>query len=379
MLKTASWRFAALGLVAVLATGCGSTSDTTMADMDAHYEEQQMKLEELRAEVAKQEEARLAAEEAARDAKAEAERLANAASSSSGSSYTSTAGTALLPPAAKSGECYARVLIPPVYETQTERVLVREADQKISVEQPKFDWAQETVKTKEASYKLEVVPAKYEWVEERVMTKPSRKELRVVPATYKTETEKALVSPERTYWKRGRGPIEKIDNATGEIMCLITEPARYETVTKQVVATPERVEEVEIPAEYTTVKRMVVTEEATTRRVEIPAEFSEVKVLKQVDGPDQKVTEIPAEYKTVTKQVMAKESYLEWRPVICETNMSGDFIVRLQSALQDAGHNPGPIDGVYGSQTRAAVNAFQVKNNLATGGLTTRTVEKLGL
>lgn len=41
--------------------------------------------------------------------------------------------------------------------------------------------------------------------------------------------------------------------------------------------------------------------------------------------------------------------------------------------------NPGPIDGVYGSQTRRAVNAYQKKAGLPTGALTIRTLNSLGV
>lgn len=50
----------------------------------------------------------------------------------------------------------------------------------------------------------------FEWVEERVLVKPARKE-----------------------WKPGRGEVERVDNATGEIMCLVEVPAEYKTVRKR--------------------------------------------------------------------------------------------------------------------------------------------------
>lgn len=41
---------------------------------------------------------------------------------------------------------------------------------------------------------------------------------------------------------------------------------------------------------------------------------------------------------------------------------------RVQAALKAAGHDPGPIDGVWGAQTSAAVKAFQKSKNLETTG-----------
>ena len=70
---------------------------------------------------------------------------------------------------------------------------------------------------------------------------------------------------------------------------------------------------------------------------------------------------------------------MQWRPVLCETNMSGTKITDIQRALKKAGHDPGTIDGVIGKQTMVAVEAFQRKNGLPRGGLTIETLQKLGV
>jgi hypothetical protein len=192
-------------------------------------------------------------------------------------------------------------------------------------------------------------------------------------------TEKVLVKPAHTTWKKGRGLIEKVDNTTGEIMCLVEVPATYRTVEKRVLVSPATVREVEIPAEYESVKKRVMTKPPTTRKIEIPAEYKTVKVRKLVSPPREKRIEIPAEYKTVTKTEQVTEGKLEWRRVLCETNMSRQVIRDIQSALLKAGHNPGPIDGVVGWRTNAAVTSYQKAKGLPTGGLTYSTLKSLGV
>jgi hypothetical protein len=61
--------------------------------------------------------------------------------------------------------------------------------------------------------------------------------------------------------------------------------------------------------------------------------------------------------------------------------MGGAQDVRqAQEALKDQGHDPGPIDGVLGSQTRQALRAFQSKNGLKqTGVLDAETKQKLNM
>ena len=68
---------------------------------------------------------------------------------------------------------------------------------------------------------------------------------------------------------------------------------------------------------------------------------------------------------------------MEWRPVLCKTNMTQGIVQRIQAALEKSGHNPGPFDGVIGRETMAAVKSYQRDKGLATGGITLQTLESL--
>ncbi|SFE99564.1 peptidoglycan-binding protein [Nitrosomonas sp. Nm166] len=52
---------------------------------------------------------------------------------------------------------------------------------------------------------------------------------------------------------------------------------------------------------------------------------------------------------------------------------------KVQQALVDAGFNPGPVDGVSGAKTVAAIESFQKQNNIPTGKLDKRTLRALGV
>jgi peptidoglycan hydrolase-like protein with peptidoglycan-binding domain len=53
---------------------------------------------------------------------------------------------------------------------------------------------------------------------------------------------------------------------------------------------------------------------------------------------------------------------------------------KLQEALKAKGQDPGPIDGIMGAKTRAAIKAFQEGSGLkGTGRLDDPTAEKLGV
>jgi hypothetical protein len=431
-------------------------------------------------------------------------------------------------PAAKPGQCYAKVMVPAQYETKQEKVLVREAAEKIDTIPAKYEWVEENVTiapaqsklvpvpavyeevtekvevsprqlqwlssmdkkalpvsptllsaakaggvrideaepgmcfkeyyqaaqymtkmkevlVKEAAEQVETIPASYEVVEEKVLVKEASKKIIEVPATYETITEQVLVEPAKTVWKKGGGVIEKIDNTTGEVMCLVEVPAKYKTIEKQVVKTPAttREEEIpavyktvkveklvtppqekripipaehqqvslrvkvsdatfswvatheetkpagaptgnqicltEIPAKFETVKKRVVKTSATFAKEDVPAVLETVKVRKLLAKAEEKRSQIPAEFKLVTKRSKVSDERLEWRQVLCETNMTRDVIVRLQEALEKAGYKPGAADGVMGGATLRAVDAFQQDKGLPRGGLTILTLERLGV
>ena len=55
-------------------------------------------------------------------------------------------------------------------------------------------------------------------------------------------------------------------------------------------------------------------------------------------------------------------------------------VKRVQETLRDKGYDPGPIDGVMGSQTRTAIRQYQTAENLpVTGHLDGETAGKLGV
>ncbi|MBH0192858.1 MAG: peptidoglycan-binding protein [Nitrospira sp.] len=276
----------------------------------------------------------------------------------------STATGDLLPPNAKAGECYARVYTPPIYKTEYEQVLKRAESESVSVIPAKFETVEETVLVRETSKRIEVIPATYEWAEEQVLVKPASTMLKQIPATYETVTEQVLEKPGYTYWKKGTGPKQKIDNATGEIMCLVEVPPVYRTVTKQVVKTSASVQEIEVPAQYAAERKRVMKTPPTTREVEVPAEYKTVKVTRLVEPAKEVRHPIPAQYQTVSKTVMAEDAKLEWRSILCDTNMKKGNVQKLQKALKRAGYNPGKIDGVLGKQTQQAIRGFQADRHL---------------
>lgn len=293
------------------------------------------------------------------------------------STASAQVGEADLPPNAKPGECYARVLQPERYETVTEEVQVAPETETIEIDPATYDWAEKEIIIKEASEQLEVIPARYETRTETVVVEPERVEYRVIPAQFDTRVERVKVRDAYTTWKKGTGPFQRIDAATGEIMCLVEVPAEYKEQSVRVMTSPPRTEKVVIPAKSRQIAREVVVQQAQTRRVTVPAVTETVRYQKLVSPPKERRVKIPAVFDTVTRQKMVRSAQLEWAPILCETNVTADFVRRLQTALERQGYYSGPIDGTLGPTTLSAVDAYQRAEGLATGGLTIETVKKL--
>lgn len=288
-------------------------------------------------------------------------------------------GSELLPPNARAGECYTRVFVPPVYKTVSERVLKKEASEIIEIIPAKYELTEEEVMVRGPSQRMELIPATHEWVEETVLIKESSSRLERIPAQFETVSEQVLDRPAHTVWKKGTGPIQKINESTGEIMCLVEIPATYKTIYKRMQIAPASTKEITIPAEYKTVRKQVMKTPPTYRTIDIPAEYQMVKVNKLVSPAMAKRISVPAEYQTFTQQMRVSEGKMAWERILCETNVSAEIIRTLQLSLKKEGYDPGKIDGVFGTQTLSAVKTFQREKGLPVGNLTYETFDKLGI
>lgn len=379
-------RLSALSLAAMLLTACATTpADTSAADAER---------DRLAAELAtvKADQARLTRQvnSLQADAQPAYQTSPTPTATRPAPSYTpavapmaspvASSGGEAAPINARAGECYARVVNPPIFASSTEQVLAKAASERVEVIPAEFKYIDEPVLVKPASKKIvEVIPAVFRTVEESVLVKTASEKIEEIPATYRIVEEKQLVKPATTMWKKGRGPIEKMDNLSGEIMCLVEVPAEYRIVRTKVLATPAEVKRTPVPSEYTVVKRQELVKPAEVREIDLPAEYKTVKVLKMVTPPQEQRIPIPAEYQTIEKQVLVKEGTAAWKSILCETNTTTGIVADIQRALLAKGFNPGKIDGVIGRETADAIKAFQQANGLATGGLTMETLDRLGV
>jgi len=288
-------------------------------------------------------------------------------------------GASLFPPDAEPGKCYAKVLVPATFTTVTEEMLKREASEKIETVPAVYEWVEKKVMVKAATETIEIIPAVYGTAEETVEIMPASFKFETTKPVYETVEVKVIDKPARTEWKKGSGLLDKIDHATGDIMCLINVPATYKTLKKQVLKTPAMVKKIEIPAETKTIKRQIVETPAEVRKTVVPAEYKILKVKQLVTPAKEVRIPIEEESQVVTKRVKESDEKMSWKTVLCETNMTTGVIKNIQEALAAKGFDPGTIDGALGSGTLKALDSFQKKNGLATGGLTYESLKSLAV
>jgi len=289
----------------------------------------------------------------------------------------------MFPPNAEVGECYTRVLIPEKYETVRQKVLVREASTKLIRVPAKYKTTYKKVLVKEASTKLITTKPVYKTVRKRVLVKEPSSTLVTTKPVYKTVRKRVLVAPAHTEWKVGSRYISQAlrqkTNATGEIICLVKVPARYKYITTKELVKPACTISRPKPARYKLITQKILVKPATTIAKTIPAKYKTIATKELVSPETTKTVRIPAKYKYINKKIKVKDSELKWLPVLCETNFTRPRVMMVQRALKNTGFNPGPIDGILGSRTKAAIRRFQKANHLATGALTIETLRVLGV
>ena len=131
----------------------------------------------------------------------------------------------------------------------------------------------EQVLISQASEKIEVQGATFRKGSENVLIKSAYNRMIEVPAVFKEVDDRVLVEPATSVWKKGTGPIQRINNLTGEIMCRVDVPAVYKNVKKQVIATAPLVTKVAQPAQYKTINIEKLVTDAKEVRTAIPAVY----------------------------------------------------------------------------------------------------------
>jgi len=119
--------------------------------------------------------------------------------------------------------------------------------------------------------------------------------------------------------------------------------------------------------------------ESCYANVTVPAEYLAVasKVLVQAQDEDEGIPDV---YQTVTKHVKVSDEHTSLEQVVCASQLTDNTVRNIQRALSLSGYNAGPIDGVLGPQTIAAVKEYQKDHGLIVADyVTVETARTLGV
>lgn len=296
------------------------------------------------------------------------------------SSSNTPLGTEL--PNAQPGQCFARVVIPAVYDDVPQTVTVQDSYQRINVTEPQFAPDSVNVKVRDEGVRYIVRQPRYEARTEQILVKPAYERLTVVPAQFETVSETLQVGQPRLVWRPGKNlsGVTRTDPNTGAVYCLVEEPGKTVTVSKRVVRVPEQVRAQSVPAQYVSVTKQVLVDPGGVDQQPIPAEYRDVPVSRLVQPAGQVAQPVAPQTRTINTRVLRSPERFEWVPVLCNTNANHSSISRVQGALASSGHYNGPIDGVAGPRTQAAVRSFQSSRGLPShGNITSDTAQALGV
>jgi len=232
------------------------------------------------------------------------------------------------------GEIMCRVEIPAVYKEFSKKIV-----------------------DKPAVATLIPVPQTMKSFDTSMLEKDAQEVRKPVPATYETiETFETIGEPAYSWAENAPGDVAKLGEHTGKVICLKETPAVIKTFEQTLVKTPGRFEAKKMEA---------VHEDIAVKKLETEAVITK--------------TPVPAKNQTFTKTVKVADARLEWRPVLCETNVSTEAITSIQKALSERGYETGKTPGVIDQDMFNAIEKFQKDENLAQGGLTLSTIKALGL
>ncbi len=114
-----------------------------------------------------------------------------------------------------------------------------------------------------------------------------------------------------------------------------------------------------------------VTGCATSRKqkdLEIQGLKNQISVLEaQIQAKDEEISSLRDTLGKAVEEKAESTKVTSKKKVIGEIK-SRPSVKQVQIALQNAGYNPGSIDGRMGRQTREAIKAFQRANNLRVDG-----------
>ena len=175
-----------------------------------------------------------------------------------------------LPPA-RPGQCFTKAFFPAKYTTTTERVLAREASEKVQVIPAKYGWTTEKIKVSDGTERVVTRPPVYKTTYEKVLVKPAEQTWRTSLSAHAPEASKTCIQSAEASGMNISGA------RPGTCYYEHYQPEKYETTTQKILASEASEKVISIPAKYKTVTKRILVSEGTERLVKTPAQYKTVR------------------------------------------------------------------------------------------------------
>lgn len=274
------------------------------------------------------------------------------------------------PSHAEAGQCYTRVHHDAQYNTIHESVVIADGYETYEIYvngrlvdshtvDPVLETHTRQYVSREAGMRYRVTEPVYETVREQVQVQPAYSRYVVEPARHETVSERVLIREARLVWRRGYvegARSYRHDPETGEVWCLVEEPAEYRTVTRTVVAEPGSVREIPVDPRFQTIEREVLRQPATVEEIPIPARHASYEYATLVHPAEVRARYVEERTDVLERyELVAGERY-EWRLVECaDIDFSRHRSQSYQSSQAPQTSNPARRD--YEGAPVAALSA----------------------
>jgi len=284
---------------------------------------------------------------------------------------------------AKPGQCFAHVLVQATYRSETVPVVIREEHESVQVSEPVFMSEIKSFPISDAYKDYVVIPPTFRTEQQKIVVRPAHERLHASPAVIGTRPVTVVIREPRLVWRPGNkgSEVRRIDTATGEVFCLVEEPAKTAVMQREVQITPAQVTRERVPALEEIIERRFLVTPAAVREVYVSAQAKNLKIQTLVEPAREIRTKVEPRIGNMQRQVEVTSERYEWVPVVCVDTPEGkQSIQAVQRALATRKLYSGPIDGLIGKKTKHALAAFQRANGLpGQGSLTVATARALGL
>ncbi len=226
-----------------------------------------------------------------------------------------------LPQNPEPGKCYVMCKTPEVWKNEEVTIEIAPAYKKIVTHPAEYNTVTERVLVKEASERLEIVPAVWETKAISYVAKEDANRLTAIKATFGSDSKTIETKAESAKWQMSdkKPDCQSDDPNDCRYWCFKPVPAKYVTVPLTVLDADATTRSTPVPGYEKSYTRRVLVQSETTRKIEIPAVYGSIKKTVLVKDAWKEEITVPAKYKTVQKEVLVNKGGLtSWKEVECE-------------------------------------------------------------